>query len=800
MYNLGDQFNFDYNKAKANQENIIQGETYRFTILSERVIRMEYNRDGVFEDRPTERIWYRNMKPVHYEKQESKRILKIKTKYFELTYMKNKDFLGTKMNSTANLKVNLLNTDRFWYYKHPEIRNYGAPIFSLDNQKGEPRLAKGLYSVDGFSSIDDSQSLVFTERGNLETRTPDSRDIYLFMYLKDFALCLKDYFMLTGSPALIPRYALGNWWSKDKIYSEQEIMNLLEQFKINSIPISIFMFNKNWNMNPNHMNGFTWNHKYFPNPQEILSKIHSQNIRVGLSVNPLNGFSAEEQYFNILAKYIQPDPTGNIPFNTLDSKTIDAYLKIIIHPLEQQGIDFFYPEIEDKKEIQQLFILDHYHTMDHNYLQSKRPMVLSRNPKIAPHRYPILYSGKTFVSWNTLKIIPYYNGSAANLGISYIAHDIGGYHLGTEDSELYTRFVQLGTFSPILKFGAAGGKYYRREPWKWGTKTYHITKNYLNLRHRLIPYLYSEAYKYSKYGAPLVLPVYYTEPKMYDDLNYRTEYSFGSELFICPITTKKEHLINRVIHKFYLPEGIWYDLIIGKKFVGGRNHLSFFRDEDYPVFAKAGAIIPFSNDKILNSTEVPKNLEIQIFPGKSNQFRLYEDDGITEAYKIGNYIITAIEYNYLPNNYTLIIRPIEGKSGIIPDRRNYKLVFRNTKQANEVFAYFNDQRIGVKQYAEENDFIIEIENIPTVGQVSINCKGNNIEIDAARIINEDIESIIADLPITTTMKESIDTVFFSNQPIRKKRIDIRKLSNKGLEKSYINLFLKLLDYIDQIYR
>ena len=145
MYNLGEQFTFDYNKALADKANIIQGENYRFTILSERLIRLEYSKDGLFEDRPTELVWYRNMKPVKFEKQENNRMLKIKTNYFELTYIKNKDFAGSKVNPISNLKVRLLNSDRIWYYGHPEVRNYGAPIFSLDDNKEEPKLQKSLY-------------------------------------------------------------------------------------------------------------------------------------------------------------------------------------------------------------------------------------------------------------------------------------------------------------------------------------------------------------------------------------------------------------------------------------------------------------------------------------------------------------------------------------------------------------------------------------------------------------------------------------------------------------------------------
>ena len=177
---------------------------------------------------------------------------------------------------------------------------------------------------------------------------------------------------------------------------------------------------------------------------------------------------------------------------------------------------------------------------------------------------------------------------------------------------------------------------------------------------------------------------------------------------------------------------------------------------------------------------------------------LYEDDGITNNYKNGSYFKTNIEYNYLKNNYTVIVRAIEGIPEVVPDRRNYKFIFRNTKKADNVIAYFNNTKINVKAYILGPNFIVEAYNIPTMGQLTINCQGKDIEIDNLRIINEDIESIISDLQISTELKENIDSILFNNDSIKKKRIKIRKLVNKGLDKKFVELFLKLLEYVEQI--
>ena len=192
-------------------------------------------------------------------------------------------------------------------------------------------------------------------------------------------------------------------------------------------------------------------------------------------------------------------------------------------------------------------------------------------------------------------------------------------------------------------------------------------------------------------------------------------------------------------------------------------------------------------------------MENSYFPGVSNTYTLYEDDGLTSLYKEGYYLKTDIDYNYMQNNYTVIIRSVEGKSGIVPMRRNYKFRFRNTKMANDVTAHYNDQQIKIEaMYIEENDFVVEVNNVNTIGQLTINCKGKDIEIDAVRLINEDIDSILMDLQISTYLKESLLILRLDLCLLKKKRIAIRKLRKDGLSKEHMKLFLKLMEYIETV--
>lgn len=792
MYNLGDQFKVNYERCIADKNGVIQGEKYRITLLTERLIRLEYNEEGIFEDRPTQLVVNRMFNVPKFDIKQDDYYIELTTDYFKLLYAKNRPFKGSLINKKSNLRVKVLKTDKTWYYTHPEAKRYNGPFTILANKKNNnPLYRNGLYSIDGFATIDDSNSKVFEPTGALKARDKKSVDVYLFAYGKDYKEALKDYFELTGYPALIPRYALGNWWNKNTNYNDASLKELLTNFEQEDIPLSVLLLSDKWHKKDD----FDWNNEHFKSPKGMIGYLHQKNIKLGLSINPRIGFKSTSSKYEEMKQYLKPDKNAVIPFNVYDPKTIDAYLKLIIHPLDNIGVDFYQLDGFDMTKLEEGWLLDHYQFNDKNKDLKTRPLIYTNNNLVAAHRYPVTYSGKTVVGWDALKEMPTFISSGANMGISFISQDVGGYFKGIEENELYERFVQLGTYSPILKFGSDESKYYKKEPWRYNIKSYSIVKQYLQQRYKLIPYLYSESYRYHKNGINLVKPLYYDVPEMYDDDSFKTEYFLGSELFIAPIIKPKDILMDRSIHKFYLPDGIWFDLSSGKKFLGSRRYLLFYEDDDYPAFARIGSIIPFSEEL---TTKNPTSFDIHIFPGKSTTYNLYEDDGETNLYRQGSYLITTMQYSYSRDNYTFILKATEGRSDVVAPKRSYKVRFRNTKEMNEVSVYFNSEKIPYKAYVDNLDFVVEVKDVPIVGQLTVNCKGTNVMMEAFRMLNDDIQSILDDLKIETLLKEQIDSIIFSNMSISKKRIAIRKLRNKGLESKYVKIFLKLLEYISQV--
>ncbi len=805
MYPLGKQFSIDNSKSRAEEKSTFKGPNYRISVITERVVRLEYNPNGKFVDAPTQLIQSRNLGYPNFRVNQDQNFLEITTKYFKLTYLKRQPFIGTKVDPGKNLKITLMSRDpsrqRDWYYNHPEARNMGGNMVSIDIPC-DKSLQRGLYSLEGFASINDTPNKLLNVDGTMENREPNSLDIYVFMYDQDFKQALLDYYKMTGFPELIPRYALGNWWSRNIDYNEQTLRETIRRFEKKKIPLSVFLLDNDWHYRnigefKNLRTGFTFNKSLFSNPKQIIDELHSKGIRLGLVIDPEEGIFPHEQYYKNVCEYLGVTDNKIILFDPLNPKLLDVYFKVLLHPLEDLGVDFFWSDYKGKSNLTNLWFYNHYLYLDSGRKAAKRSMILARNGIFAPHKYPILYGGSSEISWEELNKLPQYYLNAANIGVSFWSHDVGGNHGGIEEDELYIRYLQLSVFSPILRFHGARGPYYKKEPWLWDFETQNIAADYLRLRHRLIPYLYTESYNYTKSGTPLIQPFYYNYMWTYDDELYKNQYYFGSQLLVCPILTKRDPVMNRTIHRFFIPEGIWYDFTTGKKFPGNKKYISFYKEEDYPIFAHAGSIIPLSNRSDYNNTGIPTDLEIQIFPGVSNTYNLYDDDGITSLYKDGYYLKTSIDYNYLKNNYTVIIRSIEGKSGIVPAKRNYKVVFRNTKQAESVTAYYNGQPYKVRTEFDGNDFVVEVLGVPTIGQLTINCRGQDIEIDAVRVINDDVKSILLDLKINAYLKEDIADIMFSNDSISKKRIAIRKLRKKGLSRVHTNLFLKLLEYISE---
>lgn len=704
-------------EGHAEDAAIIQGEKYRFTVLTEEMIRLEYCEDGKFEDRATQCVIDRKFKVPEYQVIENEESLEIITDKIHLVYNKQK---FTDYGLSVQVRGNISVYHSIWHFGE-EATDLRGTARTLDEADGAIELEHGIISRFGYGILDDSRSLVITEDGWVEPRKEDCIDIYFLGYGHEYEHCLKDYYHLTGKTPLLPRYALGNWWSRFYRYNDQEYKALMTRFEKEEIPFSVSVIDMDWHLvdiDPKYgsgWTGYTWNKELFPDPKEFMTWLHDHGLKVTLNVHPAGGVQAHEEKYKEMAEAMGRDWEKEEPvnFDVTDQKFLKAYFEYLHHPNEEEGVDFWWLDwqqggLSKIPGLDPLWMLNHYHYLDSGR-RGKRRLTFSRYAGMGSHRYPVGFSGDTIISWESLAFQPYFTANASNVGYGWWSHDIGGHMKGYRDEELSTRWIQFGVFSPIMRLHSSNSAFTGKEPWNYNAVSENIMKRYLKLRHEMIPYLYTMNYHASHDGQPLIRPMYYLEPEQPEAYEVPNEYYFGTELVVCPITEPTDKAAGTACVKAWIPEGKWYDIFSGLKYDGGRM-LELYRSlEDIPVLAKEGAIIPLTDlTEYTNSVENPKELAVKIVPGKKNAFILMEDTGDTCEDKEENWAQTKLEWI---NENEFIIHPANGNLDIIPKRRTWKMEFYGIADVDNLEVTVGGKAIETERIYDEKRHICQV-NIP----------------------------------------------------------------------------------------
>jgi alpha-glucosidase (family GH31 glycosyl hydrolase) len=665
----------------ASPDSIVTSGNVRFTVLTSRLVRLEYSREGYFEDRPSQAFWFRKQSVPDFKKSVSDKMIEIETADLILRYRPTR-FGFTRWTLSITLKSNGVT----WRYGDSSRRagNLKGTARTLDGDFGNTRLEDGLLSRAGWSVVDDSPSLVFNEKGWLEPRARKQKDLYFFGYGNDFAGCLQDFTRIAGPIPMIPRYILGNWWSRYWEYSQDELQSLMQEFREREIPLSVCIVDMDWHITKtgntsDGWTGYTWNRELFPDPSGFVRWLHEQGLRTALNLHPARGIHPHEEQYDAMAKWMGVDPASRepVPFDITDPRFVEGYFEILHHPYEAMGIDFWWMDWQQGRKsrvpgLDPLWWINHLHLNDLGRDGRKRPFVFSRWGGLGNHRYPIGFSGDTFVRWRTLAYQPYFTASAANVGYGWWSHDIGGHMFKDGTPELYLRWVQFGVFSPIFRVHSTKKAALDRRPWSKPERVYAAAKDAMQLRHALIPYIYSMAWRAHQTGISLITPMYYGNMGEQAAYVAKDQYFFGSELLVAPILNPSGPKTGLAKRKVWFPAGTWFNFSTGESISGGGWREITAALEDIPVYAKAGAIIPLAPKVGWGGIGNPSELDIFIFPGADNEFALYEDDGETTDYLIGKYAITR----FTLDDGLFMIRPANGEVGVIPANRKYRIHLR----------------------------------------------------------------------------------------------------------------------------
>ncbi len=694
-------------RPKANPNAIVQHGPIRFTVLTAKLLRMEYNPDEEFEDRPTQVFWYREFPVPEFSSKKHAQKIVLETDALILEY-KAQD-LGFH---ESTLQVKLKNSGLIWKYGQENNTNLKGTVRTLDQVNGATLLNNGLISRTGWAVIDDSESLVFNEDGWLAMRSthPNAKDLYFFGYGQDFTDCIVDFQKLSGSVPILPRFALGNWWSRYWAYHQDELLKLMQEFHERDVPLSVCIVDMDWHITDtgnesSGWTGYTWNPELFPEPNHFLDELHHLGLKTALNLHPASGIYPHEAQYEAMAQRmgIDPETKQPIPFDIANPDFAEAYFDILHHPLEDIGVDFWWLDWQQGSKtsvegLDPLFWLNHLHFYDRTRNGVTRPFIFSRWGGLGGHRYPIGFSGDTYVTWETLHFQPYFTATAANVGYGWWSHDIGGHMGGVEDPELYLRWVQYGVFSPILRLHSTNNPFHERKPWGFDAETFIQAKKALKLRHALIPYLYTAAWRNHKDGILPIRPMYHLHPENASAYNCPNEYTFGSELIAAPFTLPRDENTRLSRQVVWLPEGHWFDFFTGEVFQGEGWHAIYGQLDKTPVFARAGAIIPMEQTAACSGISLPDALTINIFPGANNTYQLYEDDGETLAYEDGEFALSTFKQTWSPTQIVFEIAPVEGKTDLIPVDRTFKLIFFAIYEPEEILIRKGNKIINTEWY------------------------------------------------------------------------------------------------------
>jgi alpha-glucosidase (family GH31 glycosyl hydrolase) len=712
------QFHIQFDPL-PNPEAVVSNQNVRFTLLTDRLIRMEYSPSGEFEDRPSQAIWYRDQPAPKFDLVANQKRIEIETEHLHIYYNVNpQGFTAT------SLQVIVKATSHTWCYGDHPYRggNLGGTFRTLDEAAGFVRPDPGLMASTGAAVHDDSVNLVFNDDCWLQARAhPENQDLYFFGYGHDFAGCLRDLARIAGRTPMVPRYILGNWWSRYWPYSDQELLGLMEEFKENDVPLSVCIVDMDWHLTETGntstgWTGYTWNRELFPDPAGFIESLHQLGLKTALNLHPAEGIHPHEEQYPRFAEWMGVDPLSGepIPFDIADPHFAQGYFEILHHPYEEQGVDFWWLDWQQGKlsslpGLDPLGWLNHLHFYDLGRDGHKRPFIFSRWGGLGGHRYPIGFSGDTVIGWDALDFQPGFTSTAANVGYGWWSHDIGGHMGGIEDDELYARWVQYGVFSPILRLHSTSNPFHERRPWGRGPAADKAASRAMRLRHALIPYIYTMAWRNYQTGLPLITPLYYSDPNenTFTFTAYST-YWFGSELLAAPFTRPalQETGLSRQI--VWLPQGDWFDFFSGERLVGGGWRAVYGLLDDIPVFAKAGAIVPLGPQLGWGSVHNPDELQLLVFPGADNAFELYEDDGETTAYTLGEQAITTISQTWTGDSLVLTIAPVRGDHELVPPKRQYHLSFRGIAAPHAVSIIRSDSPLSLEQVYHPETETLEI--------------------------------------------------------------------------------------------
>ena len=701
----------------------------RFTVITDGVIRLEWEPEGRFTDLASFVASERDYPEVDYKVKTSGNKVRIQTQKMTLEYK-----TGSGKFNAGNLVIKANDGFFTWKPGMKQKHNLKGTFRTLDGldgdvqtqnwvsdmKKGEIRqFEDGILSKDGWTLIDESESYLFDDSEWAwvkERENKECQDWYFMAYGHDYKAALKDFTVFAGKMPLPPRFTFGYWWSRYWAYSDKEMRTLVDKFHAYDIPLDVLVVDMDWHYTDEGRGGWTgwtWNKSIFPNPGKFMDYLKDEGLKVTLNLHPADGFDHWEECYPALAESLGKDPASKdrIEWINSDKQFMSNMFEQVMHPMQKEGVDFWWLDwqqhVYDTKleKLHNTWWINYCYFSDMQRYGDKRPLLYHRWGGLGNHRYQVGFSGDATITWKSLEFQPYFTSTASNVLYGYWSHDIGG-HLGDNiDPEMYTRWLQYGGFSPVMRTHSSKSGALNKEPWVFTKEYTNVIRQTVRQRYDMAPYIYAMARKGYDDGIALCRPLYYEWPEAQEayDVKFRSQYMFGDNMLIAPVTKPMTDGFAEM--EIWLPEGSWYELHTGVLLEGGAVVKRHFALDEYGVYIKAGSVLPFYGEEVNNLNSNDEDIYVTVFPGGEGCFEMYEDAGNDKDYAEA-YATTHISSRWNGNIQTVTVAPRKGSYEGMPAEREFKVkVLASEAPANVTV---NGENVPYEYLGEDLAFVIDV--------------------------------------------------------------------------------------------
>lgn len=654
------------------QKNPVVDGNARFTVITPTLIRMEYSNDAKFIDQRSYFAWERDVTAPPFTVSRAAGKLSIETSRMKLTWTG-----GSRGFEETNLSVAFRKGDGEWQTWHPgdqQKGNLGGTLENLDGASGAEPLPDGVVSRDGwFLYRDDTFLLSDGANPWMRPRPTNERDDwYFFGYgLDGYTTALTDLTTISGRVPLPPRYMLGSWRSRYYSFTQDQFQQLVLDYDAHQFPLDVLVMDMGWHTTP-HWGALDWNKQLIPHPAAMLQWMHDRQLHVTLNWHPNDGVGPWYSQYDALSKALGLNPATQkvIPFDDTNETFMRNYYKLLLDPLEKQGVDFWW--LDGGIHLAWDNALDFWNIGRPG--TGRRGASFSRWGGWGDQRYPVWFSGDTSSLWRTLRFEVLFTATAGNVGADYWSNDISGFRLKIPNPELFTRWVEFGALSPVFRTHGESefGNY--RVPWYYGERVEAASRRAYDLRDQLMPYIYSSAYLTWTTSMPLSRPLYLGYPAEDQAYTHPEEYEFGPNLLVAPIVTRGMGKAWLGATDMWFPAGTWWNLLTGERVNDSGNQTILATADEIPVFARGGVPLPMQKTTPRMAAHPANPLVVRVYPGPDGAFTMYEDDGTSPAYLHGTYALTPLHYrNAGADSVNLAIGPTKGSYAGQPSSRRIVL-------------------------------------------------------------------------------------------------------------------------------